>query len=532
MRLSEVPSSRLAIYVLAACCAVAPASAQSNAGTPSTPVPADPASLGESTPDTYDSWITGYKTGPLSGSLGDKHRIVLAVSIVDDDSTPNPETSRFFINNDVITTLALSTDGTVSMVRVTPMAIQGGGPGRIPKDDFKRLKVLMKQLPDDYSYLPPKGRRLVVRADTGRGIQARVYDRANLPDTVVEIADLVGADTWPLYKFPEFQPDARFQDILHPAPRTPSEVPNLSQPDHRTLAVSPDQRLRVVEINPALWWDTTVHVEDLKTSREAPYDTRFWSTLRIEDHQSGALIHEFREPMIGRRSIHIYAAQFTPDGRFLIALSAIPNMRIYDTTTWQPVDSMPGVPAGAVAYDPSPDWKHGVAVFPSGEVSLIEAGSGRKLAEIDPGNDLQSVVYSPDGSRVAIVTERSDPQNGYSCHMRIWETATGRLLRELRPLEGTPRDTFGTPIWWPDGKYLFALTRESHYAGSWVIGIWNTESGRYRGGLAGCIYPADPGTRVIAKNGDFYMNCRDDLLMWKGDDAIEKIVGFEKSLPQ
>lgn len=363
---------------------------------------------------------------------------------------------------------------------------------------------------------------------------ARVYDRANLPDTVVEIADLVGADTWPLFSFPEFQPDARLEKGALSAPGAPAESLNLSQPDHRTLAVSPDHRLRVVEVNPGLWWDTTVHVEELKTSREAPYDTRFWSTLLIEDAQTGALIHEFREPMIGRRSIHVYAAQFTPDGRFLLVLSAIPDMRIYDTTTWQVVDGVQGVPAGAVAYDPSPDWKHGVAVFPSGEISLIEAGSdaasGHKLAEIDPGNELQSVVYSPDGSRVAIVTEKSDTKNGYSCHMRIWETATGRLLRELRPLEGTPRDGFGTPIWWPDGTYLFALARENHFAGTWVIGIWNTESGRYRGGLAGCIYPADPATRVVANNGDFYMNCREDFLMWKGDDAINKIAAFEKSL--
>jgi WD40 repeat protein len=502
--------AHFAIGVLAVCFAGIGASPQGTVVLPAERPAAQSSSSEQSKPDSYSSWMAGFRTGHLTGALGDHHKIELAVSTVDDD-------------HDSITTLALSTEGTVSMVRYTPGAIQGGGPGKIPEADFKRLTKLMTQLPDDHSWLPPKGRRLVVQVDSRAAIVARVYDRANLPDTVIEIADLLGVDTWPLYSFPRFQPEARWKEPPYSALDT---LEKALDPEQQILAISPDERQRATENNPVQSFDTTVRVGNRNAPRRTTQDPGQSATLRIEDYQTGALIHEFREPMIG---VYFYSAQFTRDGRFLLAQSTVPDLRIYDTTTWQKIDSLQGIPAGAIAYDPAPDWKHGVVVFPSGEIDLIEADSGRKLAQIDPGDELQSVAYSPDESRVAIVTVNYDPRNDSSGHMRIWDTGTGRMLRELRPLEGTPEDGFGTPIWWPDGKYLFALTREGRF-GAAIIGIWNTETGRYRGGLAGCEFAEDPQTEVILEHGMFYSNCRHEFLKWKGDSALEKIVEFERSL--
>jgi hypothetical protein len=97
--------------------------------------------------------MAGYKTGPLARALGDGHEIELAVSVVDDDFALGAAARRFAVRNDTITTLSLSTAGTVSMVRYTPYAVQGGGPGPIPEANFKRLTDLMTQLPDDHSWL-------------------------------------------------------------------------------------------------------------------------------------------------------------------------------------------------------------------------------------------------------------------------------------------------------------------------------------------------------------------------------------------
>ena len=426
----------------------------------------------------------------------------------------------------------VSTKGTVMMQRHTSMAIQGGGPYKLSDEKFKELGPLMADLPDDHSRLPPKGRRLVVQAVTPSGIVARVYDKANLPEGVLEMLRVVGADTWPIFPFPDYQPDGRWDEWLAAQAREKMSEIGMGESDSRPLAISPDGKLKAIESNPDQCFDSIVHVEQLKDAKEKPYSVTYDTVLRIEDAKNGDIIHDFREPMSGRRLICMYAAQFTPDGRNLLVLSSIPDIRIYDTSTWQLLDRLPAVPDGAVAYYPSPDWKRGVVAFPSGEVRLIETDTGRKLAQIDSGDELQSVSYSPNGAQVAVVTVGHDSDGSYEYHLRIWDTATGEMVHELRPLEATPHDGFGKPVWWPDGKYLLSPTREGHYGGASVIGIWNVESGRYRGGLAGCNVLDAPNTQFLLKGTIFFKTCGyNGLLIWDVEKDIKKIADFEKSLP-
>jgi WD40 repeat protein len=236
--------------------------------------------------------------------------------------------------------------------------------------------------------------------------------------------------------------------------------------------------------------------------------------------------------MNGRSYVYMYAARFTPDGHYLLVMSSVPDTRIYDVFSGQLVNHLPHVPNNAAAYYPSSDWKHSVVALSTGEIKLIEADAGRTLAQIDFGDQLQSVSYSPDGSQVAVVTVGHDADGSYRCHLRIWRTSTGEMLHELRPLEATPRDGFGEPVWTPDGKYLLSSTREGHFAGPSVVGIWNTESGRYRGALAGCMYLDTPFTRFLLSGKYFYKTCSSyDVLMWNVENALKEISGFEKSLP-
>lgn len=522
--------TRVALYVLVSCWAANLACAQSGSAVAvpeaSVPETSVQGASAEAARESYASWIAEYRQGPLRGAPGDNHKIELAMSLLADDVPDGAVGEGGELLQSMVTTFALSTEGTLSMVRYTSMAVQGGGPEKIPKEDFKRLKELMRDLPDDHAWLPPKRRRLVVQLDSGRGMVARVYDRANLPEAVIEMADLLGADTWPLYDFPRFEPEALWKDSLNPAPDSWQMA---LVGEKRVLAVSSDGRLRAVEVNPGQWFDTTVRVEKLHQPREAPQGHDPGTTLRIEDVRSGAFLHEFRQPPIGNRREFVYAAQFTPDGRRLLLQSSIPDLQVYDTATWQRVDGMQGVPAGAVAYYPAPDWKRGIGVLPTGEINLIESETGRTIVQIDPGYELQAAVYSPDGSKVAIVTVSQNWSVEFPCHLRIWDVATGRMLRELRPLEGTPRDGFGAPVWWPDGRYLLALTREGRFGGS-IIGIWNSESGRYRGGLTGCISPSDSNVAVVLEKGKLYMDCRDEVLRWDGERAVERTAEIEESL--
>src|SRR6185437_15301136 len=99
----------------------------------------------------------------------------------------------------------------------------------------------------------------------------------------------------------------------------------------------------------------------------------------------------------------ITEAHFTPDGRYLLLLTTLPGMMIYDTKDWQLVGSLPDLPADASRYYPSSDWKHGVAVSANTGVALWDAEARRQTAKIDAEGELSEVSFSPDETMVATV---------------------------------------------------------------------------------------------------------------------------------
>ena len=486
-------------------------------------IPAPPA-------ETYTSFITPYQAGSLSGGMKDKHPIVFVLTLIDESSTP-PNIIRpasMTPGNQTIWRFAVSINGSVSMTRYTPYAIQGGGTGDpMPSADFKRLKTILAALPPDHAQLPPRVRRMIIQSALGGNLLARVYDRANAPEPVLELFRLVGADTWPLTDFPDFAPNQRWShDQLQDAGVDLNEM-GLTDAQLKTLATSPDHTLTVREEG-SMFLDPTTIVENLAEPVQPPQRTDIETILRIRD-AAGKIVHEFHEPMRGNKIIYIHSAFFTPDGTRLVALSSIPDIRVYDTTTWQRLPSLPAIPPGAVAFYPSPDWSKAVDVMPSGEVDLLDTRTARTLARVDAGLSLQSAVFSTDNARVAIVTGVK-PDVAYRGALRLYDTRSGTLLHELRPLEATPHNGFGEPIWWHHGTYLLVPTREGR-AGGGIVGIWNTHSGRYRGALAGCLYPESPFTRLAIMGDRLFKSCNDELLMWNVDTALQSVAAFESSLP-
>ncbi len=482
--------------------------------------------------ETYESWMQPFRNGALHGPLNEAHTIELAITIFRNDEVDPEAKGRSpltppRLKRGIVTSFYVSTEGTVSMQRTTSMAVQGGGPGKLPEEDFKKLVPLITELPDDHSRLPPLSRRLVVQVANPKGIEARVYDKANAPESILEMLRLIGADIWPIYDFPRFQPDQRWEKEDVSNAGIDLNAVGLDYSHDTILAISPDRNLIAAESSSFL--EPTVHTEWLQKAVERQVRPGVGSVLRIRN-ASGATVHEFPEPLCGRYPIYIYAARFTPDGRFLLVMSSIPDIRIYDTSSWKSVDRIPGLPKGVVAYHPSSDWKRGVAVFPSGVIELLDIEAGRTLAVIDPGDDLQYVTFSPDGSRVATVT-RTKHLLPYEAHLRIWATSTGDMAHELMPLEATPRDGFGKPVWSQNGEYLFAPTREGHFGGGFSVGIWNAKTGRYRGTLAGCAFPQQEDSPILLVGEDVYRACGyDGLLRWDAGKALMNIRDFEKSL--
>lgn len=205
----------------------------------------------------------------------------------------------------VTTTLSVSVDGTVSDQRITPLAVQGEGPDPLPEEHWKILEPLIasisKQPPDDYSQVPPPGRRAVLLFRQGEKVTARVYDRADLPESILEILGLTGATYGPVTM--DFAPSEIRQQtemseqslppdamgIRRPHPRDP--VTNGLEADTLTLAVSPDHSLvvtRYLSMN-----DRTV----------------------VTDAKASTVLFEKPNFSLDRRFIYISHATFTPDGR-------------------------------------------------------------------------------------------------------------------------------------------------------------------------------------------------------------------------
>jgi hypothetical protein len=147
---------------------------------------------------------------------------------------------------------------------------------------------------------------------------------------------------------------------------------------------------------------------------------------------------------------------------------------------------------------------------------------------LDLDGELQHVGFSPDDARVAVSSVRQEKDQSSTFHLRIWDTATGKFVRELRPLYYFQPDGIGQPMWWGNGKYLLTQNRESHW-GSYVTGIWNTETGMLRGEFSGYGYPYDcpvalVGRRLFEKYPD------GKVQSWDVAAAVDQIESLENSL--
>jgi WD40 repeat protein len=447
----------------------------------------------------YESWISAYQSGLLGGALADNNHIKLRITVVESDNPKANETpasgfgpSRTFWD--------ISTEGTVSFTRVTPMAIQGGGPGLLPADDFLRLQALITSLPGDHSQLPPQGRRILLQVVQGTKTLARVYDRANMPDKVLEILRLTGTGIKPVVL--DFAPDKKWWlNEFNDAGISANAIGIRTPEDSVTLAVSPDRSLIVQRF---LFVGPRTQITDLKKS---------------------TVLRQISDGEIDRRIIYTSHAWFTPDGRYLLLLSNLPAIHIYDTKTWEQWDALPGLPSGEVAYYPSSCWSNGVTVSATGEVDLWDAIARRKLTTLDLDGTIQSVSFSPDDSLFAVTSIRHNKDLSSTFHLRVWETKSGKFVHELMPLENLGRDEIGDPMWWGKGRYLLA-------AGQYGIGIWNVATGRYRGGFLGCASSDDP-FAILLEGQRLFKRCQNGMLLeWDVPVAIDKITEFENTLEQ
>lgn len=471
--------------------------------------------------EDYRSWIAPYGKRSRESAEGPKQDLELSLTILDGDNLiPDPSTTRVCGSFccQMTTTYSVSSGGVVTMTRVTPMAVQGGGPDRLPAEELPTVQKLVRDLlmnpPDDHAVLPPPGRRLVLHVEGGNKTVTRVYDRADIPAPAMEVLGLAGATTGPIWM--EFKGSSRTMQGLREPPisdsaigirvlHDPDPVTKVLQAPTATLAISPDNSMVVTRyfyLNPR----TAV------TNRSGAS-----SLFAVSDYE------------VDRRVISVLHAFFTPDSRYLLLVSNLPSIRMYDTRTWEPVNNLPGLPAGATAFYPSSDWKHGVAVLRGGEVEAWDVSKGQKQSNLDLHGDLQDVSFSEDNSLFAVSSVHHNKDSSSIFQLRVWDTNSGQFIREMIPPYYFERDVISRPMWWGNGKYLLANVRAGHWGG-YMIAVWNVQSGELRGGFSACDSSQDP--FEVGIDGPRLLKwCFDEtLLVWDIPAAIANITEFEESL--
>jgi len=151
---------------------------------------------------------------------------------------------------------------------------------------------------------------------------------------------------------------------------------------------------------------------------------------------------------------------------------------------------LPGRPRDGLHMAIRPDGRVLARAGNSGPIELVEAATGRVIAELS-GHDgrAHGLAFSPDGRRLASA--------GGDHSVRIWDATTGR---ELHRLDGHP-DLVVSVAFSPDGARLASVGYDDK------VRVWDVETGRAAAVLAGhdgFVYGVaiGPGDRVASAGHD------------------------------
>lgn len=424
----------------------------------------------------------------------------------------------------------ISEEGQTASFQHTRFGSKGGGAPFIAADDWKRLQELMGKLPDDRGKLPLVNRRLIVQVREGEGWKNRIYDRANAPDEVLEVLRLTGygLGSWV-------------------DKRSPVREIEVHDAHHKGfLCLSPDGKSLISGSRDEL---TFVGVETHKIEKRLnmPRGVSLPNECILSPNGAHAIVAGLGEVMIldttkwevqgligepyiaGLRAI-LTSPHFTSRGTHLLVHSSLPQLVVLNTENWERVSPFPAWPVDAVALYASEDR----AIYHNAEnvVALWDIVEKKLVAKLDEHGRLDRVAFSPDHSLVVAATRhrgRGDYWN--TCRIRIWKTATGDLLHELRPFEQRVCEDVAALQWTPDGRYILAATKSHPFFTSRGIGVWSVATGRHRvefeGGpeITGVVLL--PGEKTLVAGGN-----DGKLRMWDAAAAFQSIDGLERSLAQ
>lgn len=488
----------------------------------------------------YDQFIQPYmakaKPGRFPGPKGTSDKIqvplrLIVTAIAGDEPQANTREPEFLRQGE--SRCEVSVDGQTNSIGRLGLTI--------PKADWQQLDKLLLKLPDDGGRLPPLGRRLVLQVPEGDHSLARVYDRANAPDEVLDIlrlsislirswvpefkaeSDILlgGCDT---YGVLALTPDRQFVSAFKPGSLTFWDP--VAHKQTRETAVGNGMVLAQLAFSPDGSLAALAAICDPVIVRTCVVDTKTWHVLKIlESAPDGFLLFSF--------------PRFSRDGRYLLLQShrlgtvgVQSELRAYDTRTWERIGKLPGLPDGVLDYVEGPCGKHAVIRLKEKTLGLWDIAGRREYARLAERVQSCNVAFSPDESMVAIATKHRHDEKWPFYRVRIWKMDKGDLVHELHPFEQIVCENVVGLQWTADGRYVLAAT-DADFSENCDINVWSVKSGRHRGNLSGGLrrpvgVVTVPNASHIAAGGGSHVGSV--IRFWDLAAALKQIRAFEDSL--
>jgi RNA polymerase sigma factor (sigma-70 family) len=188
--------------------------------------------------------------------------------------------------------------------------------------------------------------------------------------------------------------------------------------------------------------------------------------LQLWEAESGKLL----APFAGHQGV-IRSLSLSANGKYLASVASDERVVLWDMTTAQPLAAFSSPKGRFASATFSPDGRTLAVAGEDPFVPLLEVPSGKEIRRFPCGERQRIVAFSPDGRLLAAGSGYTD---GGEKNIRLWETATGKLLHQFKPPRaaqdgGIPCLTFS-----PDGRLLAT--------GDWSgdVDLWDVAAGRSR----------------------------------------------------
>lgn len=171
--------------------------------------------------------------------------------------------------------------------------------------------------------------------------------------------------------------------------------------------------------------------------------------------------------------------EFSPDGQYLALGEDNKTLKVYSTVSWDTIYTLPaesGSCGGCATFTAfTADSKYVVKAVNNGQVAIYETATGNKVKQLtEEVEDIRSVAFNPDDSRLLVATEKGVFQ---------WNVEDGSLYMDFyHDLKEVNDATYS-----PDGSLIVVSGNDNKAT------LWDADTGDQTGEFSGILQEVDRG---------------------------------------